>query len=123
MVPDIVGILDGTCNDILLSEVVEGFGAMTSMVWVISSIGIWPGRTVLIGFGIEVSATCFEDDVIGTCEDVPLTVVVEGFGAMTSVVWVISSVGIWPGRTAIIGFRVEVLATCEEEVTGIWIGF
>ena len=84
----------GTCADIPLSEVVEGLGAMTSVVWVISSAAIWPGRTALIGFGIEVSGICFKVDVIGTCEDIPLSVIVEGFGAMNSVVWVISSEGI-----------------------------
>ena len=80
-------------------------------VWVLSCERIRQGRTALIGFWVEVFAICFEVCVIGTCKDIPLSEVVEDLGAMTSVVWVISSVGIWPGRTALIGFRVEVLAT------------
>ena len=55
--------------------------------------------------------TLFEEEGMGIYDVVTSSEVVESFGAMTSVVWVISSVGIWPGRTALIGFRVEVLAT------------
>ena len=104
----------GIYDVVTSSEVVEGFGTMEFVVWVLSSVGIWiwPGRTALIGFGVEVSGICFEDDVFGTCEDTPLSEMAEGFMPMPSVVWVISSVGIWPGRTALIGFGIEVSGIC-----------